>query len=832
MKILMATILHVFVLCAVLVHSNLIAGSRAEVVRTSALINDKWLYLEEEIVNVNDLQKARVAWTPVNLPHTWNRDDVMDIVPGYRRGIGWYKKEVSIPATVEGKTLILDFEGVNMKADVFVNGKRAGGHVGGYVGFEVDITPFVKRGKNVLLVKADNSIDQNVIPSQKSDFFLYGGITRNVWLKVLPQCYISSLRVNTPAVRKERASTSLVVEIQNTAGRIVQGEIEAIILDAKGNEVAKVVQRVNLHSGKSGVTLGLSDINKPSLWSPNHPTLYTAVVRLLASGKTMDSHSERFGYRWFEFKEHGPFYLNGERLLLRGTHRHEEWSGLGNALPDSLHRHEMKMIKEMGATFVRLGHYPQAREVYRACDELGLLVWDELPWCRGGMGGDEWKANTKRLLHEMITQNVNHPSIIIWSLGNELDWLPDFPRGDNHDSLRAMLSDLNTIAHKLDPSRVTATRRFDEGADLVDVHSSSIWMGWYSSSFGYQNYEKAITDARRKFKRFFHAEYGGDSHIGRHTEQRIGGDGMLASAAGKQKMTPVATLGDWSESYIVDLFDWHLKVSEQSDSLTGNAQWIFKDFGTPLRPENPIPYVNQKGLCDLAGNPKDAYYVYKSYWTENPKFCYIESHTWTERSGPPNVKRDVKVFGNCQEVELILNGVSQGKRKKDLAQFPASGLFWQVAFVEGRNQLTAIGYEDGIHMTVDSLVVSYTHEQHGPADDFRLSKAQLPNGNVLVIALAVDKNGRQCLDYNKRIYFSLNGPGTLLTGYGTPQRSCVLEMANGKAHIEVVPGSKGEAIIEARNQDLKGSHILISTNSSEQQSAVGGHSKRLRSNAD
>jgi beta-galactosidase len=564
-----------------------------------------------------------------------------------------------------------------------------------------------------------------------------------------------------------------------------------------------------LPSGKSVVTIPIPVVKEPSLWSPNHPTLYTVVIDLKNTDKTVDSFAERFGYRWFEFKEHGPFFLNGERLLLRGTHRHEEWSGLGNALPDSLQRHEMKMIKEMGANFVRLGHYPQAPAVYRACDELGLLVWDELPWCRGGMGGENWKSNTKRLLREMIIQNFNHPSVIIWSLGNELDWLPDFPGGDNLDSLRAMLAQLNTIAHQLDPSRVTATRRFDEGADLVDVHSSSIWMGWYSSTFGYQNYEKAITDARKKFKRFFHAEYGGDSHVGRHTEERVGGDGMLVTPKGKQKTLPVATFGDWSESYIVDLFDWHLKTSEQSDSMTGNAQWIFKDFGTPLRPENPIPYVNQKGLCDLAGNPKDAYYVYKSYWTDNPKFCYIESHTWTERSGPPNVKRDVKVFSNCSEVELFLNGTSQGKRKKDVKQFPASGLLWQVDFAEGANTLIAVGYDNAVRSTADSLTIRYTQKQNGTADDFRLSTTALPNGNVLVTAIAVDKNGQHCLDYNKRIYFSHNGAGRILTGYGTRQRSCLVEMANGKAFIELVPDPKGQSIIEVRNQDLKGAFIII-----------------------
>lgn len=788
--------------------------SKANKLRKMIPLNAGWQFLNEESVDVEGLNRNGLQWQTVNLPHTWNRDDVLDINPGYKRGIGWYRKHVVIPLADRGKRFILYFEGVNMKCDVFVDGRRAGNHVGGYIGFEIDITPFMTPGKrNLILVKADNGIDPNLIPSQKSDFFLYGGITRNVWLKVVPQRYISSARISTPAVSREESSTSLQVELKNAEARTAKGEILAVIKNSQGAEVSGVAQPVELKAGRVAVTLELPAVNNPELWSPERPALYTAEVRLRVGGEDVDRWSDRFGYRWFEFKEHGPFYLNGERLLLRGTHRHEEWSGLGNALPDSLHRREIELIKGMGANFVRLGHYPQAPEVYRACDELGLLVWDELPWCRGGMGGEEWKNNTRRLLEEMILQNYNRPSIIVWSLGNELDWLPDFPGGDNMDSLRAMLTELNTIAHRLDPWRKTATRRFSEAADLVDLHSPSIWMGWYSASFGYKNYETAIEAARMKFKRFFHAEYGGDSHVGRHTEERIGGNGTLPTKDGEIKMLPVAGLGDWSESYMVDLFDWHLMVSEQLDSLTGNAQWIFKDFGTPLRPENPIPYVNQKGLCDIAGNPKDAYYVFKSYWTTSPKFSYIESPTWTERYGPPGVKRQVKVFSNCSDVELFLNGTSQGRRKKDIKQFPASGLSWQVDFVEGSNTMVVVGFEGGMNSSFDTLVVKYTYSEHGAADDIRLSAKPLANGNILVTAIAVDKNGRHCINYNKRVYFSLNGSGSLLAGYGTPTRSNVIEMANGKAQIEVRPHPKRGSTIEVRNQDLKGSYLYLSAGS-------------------
>jgi len=776
-------------------------------------LDRRWAYLEDDLSDVAQLGGSKKQWEQIDLPHTWNRFDTVDPIPGYRRSASWYKKELFIPAARNDLRYILEFEGVNIKSDVYVNGSRAGGHVGGYVGFEVDLTPFVKKGeKNTILVRADNSYDPNVIPSQKADFCIYGGITRDVWLKVVPSRSIGRVLIKTPSVSKKVAETMLDVTLINARNAEVAGEVEAVLNDRSGKEVARKAAKVTLAKGMTRCSLTMPIVKNPTLWSPADPALYTASVALKEAGKTIDNVAERYGYRWFEFKDHGPFFLNGERLLLRGTHRHEDYAGYANAMPGRLHRKDMKMIKEMGANFVRLAHYPQDPEVYRACDELGILVWDELPWCRGGMGGDEWKVNTKRLLREQITQNFNHPSIIIHSLGNELYWLPDFPGGDQVDSLRAMVKELNAIAHELDPYRLTATRKFTEGADLVDLVSPSMWPGWYSGV--YTMFEQAITDARKNFKKFFHAEYGGDSHVGRHTENPITGEGLTISDGWEENIKPqkaknVSQVGDWSENYIANLFDWHLHISERTEWFTGNAQWAFKDFPTPLRPENPMPYVNQKGLVDRAGNPKDAYYVFKSYWTTSPAFCYIESHTWTERSGPPHLKRQVKVFSNCAEVELYLDGQSQGRRTRDISSFPACGLRWDVEFKEGTNRVAAVGYNKGAKVATDSITVHYTHRKNGVADHIELSSEPTAEGTILITALAVDQNGQRCLDYNKRIYFAFDGAGELLVNEGTPTRSSVIEMANGKAQIEFKP-APGRAVIEARNQDFKGSYLIVS----------------------
>jgi beta-galactosidase len=803
--------LMILVLCSISPVTS--QGIKDEPGRQLFRINENWSYLEDNVASVERLSTSTEQWQQIDLPHTWNKFDAVDQIPGYRRSASWYKKELFIPDSKSDRRYLLEFEGVNIKSDVYVNGFRAGGHIGGYLGFSVDMTSFLKKGQsNIILVRADNSYDPDVIPSQKSDFYIYGGITRDVWLKIVPAQFIERVLVKTPNVSKKSAETTVDVILENKGSMPTDGEIIVALNDRSGKEIARKSEKVSLKEGQTILSIVMPPIKNPSLWSPADPALYTVTVTLRDGMNVLDVVTDRCGYRWFEFKDHGPFYLNGERLLLRGTHRHEDYAGLANAIPDSLQRKDMMMIKEMGANFVRLAHYPQDPEVYRACDELGILVWDELPWCRGGTGGEAWKSNTKRLLKEQIVQNFNHPSIIIHSLGNEFSWLPDVPGGDQIDSLRSMVKQLNTIAHELDPWRVTATRKFTEGADLVDLVSPSMWPGWYSGV--YATFENAIADARKNFARFFHAEYGGDSHLGRHTESPFTGEGMTVSGGWEENIKPqkiknISQMSDWSENYIVNLFDWYLHISEQTEWLSGNAQWAFKDFPTPLRPENPIPYINEKGLVDRAGKPKDAYYVFKSYWTTSPQFCYIESHTWTERSGPAGLKREVKVFSNCSEVELSLNGTPQGRHIRDIKKFPACGLNWQIDFPSGKNTVLAVGYSQGKAIASDSIMVQYTNRKSGEADHIELVSETQPKGTILVTATAVDLSGQRCLEYNKRLYFSSDGGGELLINYGTSTRSSVIEMANGKAQIEFKPTPGIKSVIEARNQDFKGTYLIV-----------------------
>ena len=774
--------------------------------RTQISINENWAYLEDNTSSVDDAL-SQSGWVSVNLPHTWNALDATDVTPGYRRSASWYKKEINIKAIFKNQKYVLYFEGVNIESEVYVNKKKVGAHTGGYLGFRVDITDVISNGKNEILVRVDNSYNPEVIPSQKSDFFIFGGITRDVWLESMPFQNLSNLQITTPQVSKENAQLQAKVVVNNLDGS-KDLKIKASLLSPKGEVVT--TSKFNIVNNTSKIIF--TNIKNPQLWHTSDPNLYTLDLELVDNEVLIDKLSKKMGFRWFEFKDHGAFYLNGERLLLRGTHRHEEHAGVGAAMSNIQHRADMELIKGMGANFVRLAHYPQDPEVYKACDELGLLVWDELPWCRGGLGNDSWKANTKMMLKEIITQNFNHPSIILWSLGNEIYWLPDFENGDDRTKINEFLKELNDYAHELDPSRKTAIRKYYEGADIVDVFSPSIWSGWYSGS--YKSYQKAIDQYKAEYPHFLHAEYGGSSHVGRHTENPITGEGKIQSDGWEEAIVQtdvanIAQIGDWSENYIVDLFDWHLRISENDSTFVGNVQWAFKDFGTPLRPENAIPYMNQKGLVDRTGKPKDAFYVFKSYWSDEP-FTYIESHTWTDRQGPKEKPRDVSVYSNCPEVELLLNGKSLGVKKRNTKDFPAAGLNWNLNFQQGENVLTSIGIAKDGSKVKDELKVNYRFTKNGKARDIKLNYKKLENNNYLITATAIDDKGLRCLDYEARVYFQCLNGGQALISQGTPTGSEIIEMANGQASIEVKKFSENKQLqVMVLNQNFKGTYLNI-----------------------
>ena len=259
-------------------------------------------------------------------------------------------------------------------------------------------------------------------------------------------------------------------------------------------------------------------------------------------------------------------------------------------------------MKDMGVNFIRLGHYQQSRRVLALCDRLGILVWEEIPWCRGGLGGEVYREQARRMLTNMIAQHRNHPSVFVWGLGNENDLPNDFSTF-KQEPIRQFMSELNDLAHQLDPYRKTAIRRCDFCKDIVDIYSPSIWAGWYRGK--YTDYREVSRKEMEEVEHFLHVEWGASHHAGRHGEDPDAGNAGVQSGDADERDGDASMYGgpkrvskdwDWTETYACNLIDWHLKEQERMPWLTGTAYWPFKDFSTPVRPENPFPYLNQKGV--------------------------------------------------------------------------------------------------------------------------------------------------------------------------------------------------------------------------------------------
>lgn len=761
---------------------------------------DNWEFLRQDVGNVWELvrpmkkgQPEEVPlWTKVTLPHCFNAEDGVDPELNYYQGPGWYKTRLKLNNPYPNGRMVLEFEGAGQKTDVYIYTTKVGSHVGGYDSWNVDITDAVRsflasteaerfKGEIPLSIRCDNTRDAEMIPSDLSDFNVYGGIYRYLNLVYLPEVSLSAVKI-TPTLSANRKSSSLTVSgtFYNPTD-VRQASVDITVKNPAG----KVIRTRRLDNVTPLGELVLLDVevDKPQLWEVNSPSLYTCEVTVTADGQTLTA-SERFGFRSFEFVEKGPFLLNGARLLLRGTHRHEDHAGVGAAMTEEQMVTEMKMMKEMGVNFIRLGHYQQSEIILNLCDELGILVWEEIPWCRGGVGGEDYRNQAKSMLTAMIAQHYNHPSVIIWGLGNENDWPNDFPEFKQSE-IRGLMSELHTMAHRLDGSRQTAIRRCAFCSDIVDVYSPSIWAGWYRGN--YRDYQQLSKEEMEKVKHFLHVEWGGDSHAGRHAEA-------------------VEAKVDWSETYIVKLIDWHLKEQENMPWLTGAAYWPFKDFSTPVRPDNPVPYMNQKGVVERDFTKKESYYVFQSYWTDTP-MLHIYGHGWPVRWGNEGEEKEVLVYSNCPAVELFVNGKSQGVHKRNSQDFPAAGLSWKVKVKQGENMLRAVSV-GGKEALTDELTFEYQTEKWGKEAAFNVTSKPNGEGVVAIEAQLIDEGGTRCLDSETFVHFEIAGDGELIQNQGTATGSRKVQARNGRAQISVRT-HRGTSCVAVKADNVQTSFITV-----------------------
>ncbi len=794
-------------------------------------LTSDWEYLKQDLGGIWEAVRPVGAgnpesvplWQKVELPHCVNAEDAVDPDLNYYQGPAWYRKQLDIQNPYTGGRTLLHFEGAGQKTEVYVYTTKVATHVGGYDEFTVDITQAVAdfkrsdaakqfKGKVPLSIRTDNSRDLELIPSDLSDFNLYGGIYRYLNLVYVPELSIDKLFAKAEVgADGKNATLSLDARFYNP-GNLSTASADLRLLDPSGKEVSKT--SIALDQLEGDETIWKVNLKSPVLWSPDKPALYTVEVSV-KSASGIYSKKEKIGFRHFEFVKKGPFMLNGKRLLLQGTHRHEDHAGVAAAMTEDMIRTEMKMMKDMGVNFIRLGHYQQSRIVLELCDSLGIMVWEEIPWCRGGLGGPVYKEQARRMLTNMIEQHYNHPSVIIWGLGNENDWPGDFPEFDK-ENIRAFMKELNDLSHALDPSRKTAIRRCDFCKDIVDVYSPSIWAGWYRGI--YTDYKQVSQDEFNKVDNFLHVEWGGDSHARRHSENpdnalaKIKREGSADERAGDASLfggsARVSKDGDWSESYIVNLIDWHLKEQETMPWLSGTAYWPFKDFSTPVRPDNPVPYMNQKGVIERDFTKKEAYYVFQSYWSSKP-MARIYGHTWAERSGDAGEQKMIKVYSNCDEAELFVNGKSQGVKKRNSQDFPAAGLRWLVELKTGDNQIKVVARKGKVTVT-DEISQSYQTDKWSKPASMKLEKISEENGVATVRVKLYDANNTRCLDASNWIEFGLTGDGELIDNQGTSTGSRKVQAYNGWAMIRITEDAtrKGSIPMLSRRLMVLGASLV------------------------
>lgn len=406
---------------------------KKRIIILSALFTICSITFSQEKISINSnwlFSKASDEWVNINLPHSWNDYDVMDDEPGYLRSVSTYKKELVIEESLSNKKLYLLFEGANQISEVYLNGELAGKHVGGYTAFYVPLKGKINYGTenpNEIIVKVDNRHNENV-PPLSADFTFFGGIYRDVYLVAKNKIHFSvndysskGVYISTSDVSEHSANVHIKTLISNTDNSNTKFKLITTLYDTLGKIVSKKETTFNsINYSDVTVEQTLETINKPHLWSPEEPYLYKAVTQIVDNNNIiLDEQANSVGFRWFHFDSEKGFFLNNKHYKLIGASRHQDYKHRANALNDDYAIRDLELLKEMGSNFLRIAHYPQDPSVLEACDRLGLLASVEIPLVNAITETQEFTDNSMHMLMEMIRQNYNHPSLIIWCYMNE-----------------------------------------------------------------------------------------------------------------------------------------------------------------------------------------------------------------------------------------------------------------------------------------------------------------------------------------------------------------------------------------------------------------------------
>ena len=651
--------------------------------RTAVRLDAGWAFYrgEEKDAAREDFNDS--SWQRVSIPHTWNTEGDPPLT-GYYRGPGWYRHSFNAPATWKRRRVFVRFEAASLVARVFLNGKELGEHKGGFQAFCLELTPHLRYGAaNLLAVRVDNARREDVVPLS-GDFTVFGGIYRPVSLIVTAPINISLLDHGSPGVflkqvevEPSRAVVEAAVEVSNGSTSAENVNVRVTVLDASGHAVLSEKRRAAAGAGETTPVVQKLELQKPHLWNGvGDPYLYTARVEILRNGRVADAIDQPLGLRSFRVDPARGAIMNGSPLQIRGVSRHQDWGGFGWAAGEKEQETDVRIMREMGANGVRLAHYQHSDYLHSLLDRQGMLVWSELSMVNDVRGTPAFLETTRQQLTELIRQNFNHPSIVMWSLYNELS-------PANKDNPVPIVENLTRLAKEEDPTRIITgafsidgIEKLPEVGKISQLVALNVYPGWYIETPAAMG---SIIDRWNAFygnRGLVISEYGAGASTDQHQQDF-------------SQRAPGRAPNNWHpEEWQAVVHEANYAAIRERGFVPGSFLWAMFDFASAFRREGTTPGLNDKGLVTRDRKVrKDAYYFYQANWTTRP-MVYITSRRDTLRK---TASTPVKVYSNLPRVALRVNGKDYG----ELAGTDLHIFVWkEVALAEGENRIevTASGF--------------------------------------------------------------------------------------------------------------------------------------------
>jgi len=714
--------------------------------RSTLNFDKDWHFNLGDVPNGENISLNDAGWRVLNLPHDWSVEGEFKkenpatpeggALPG---GIGWYRKTFTVPSASKGKLVYIDFDGVYQKSDVWLNGHHLGFRPNGYISFRYELTPYLNYGgKNIIAVKVDNSAQPN------SRWYSGSGIYRNVWLVTTNKTAIShwGTYITTPQISKTSATVHVETQIHYPGDFI---KIKTTIYDSRGLLIKTVTSFTNLETIVDTTTIEQDVvINNPVLWSVDHPYLYKAVTQVIKNDKVVDEYATPLGIRYFNFDADKGFSLNGKSMKILGVCDHHDLGSLGAAVNTRALERQLQILKAMGCNAIRTSHNPPAPELLDLCDKMGFIVMDEAfdCWEQGKKTFDyhlffkEWH---KKDLEAQILRDRNHPSVMIWSIGNEI------PQQRDTSALR-IAPELAAIIHSLDKTRPITTANNDPSTRNKIIQSGALDLVGYNYS---------IKDFPS-----FHDRYPGKKFIATETTSAIETRGYYDMPSDSIRRWPLygKDKNKMNADFTVSAYDnvsvtwgstheetW--KIIKKYDFLSGMFIWTGFDYLGEPTPYSWPARSSYFGIIDLAGFPKDAYYMYQSEWTNKTVLHIFPHWNWE-----PGKTVDVwAYYNNADEVELFLNGRSMGIKKKTGDDLH---VMWRLKYEPGT--LKAVSRKNGKVVLVKEIHTAGAPAKIELSADRKNIKADGTDLSFITVKI-VDKDGNVVPNAENPVNFKING---------------------------------------------------------------------------